>query len=255
MIKFILTFLLLLSASINAGTKPIEIKVGGYVFEPFVMNKGNKWYGATIDIIKLLNESQKKYSFTFIPTSSHRRFKDLDKGEFDLMLFEDKLWGWGKNDVVQSKIFHHGGEVYITSNESQKRDQSYFNSLRGKKIVGVNGFHYGFANFNPHVSNIPSQYDLTYASNGISCINMVIKGRADIAVVSKSLISTFLKDNKDYESKILISKKLDQEYKHKALLKKGSIITIDEINNLLTKLSNSGELQKTLIKSGLIRSN
>ena len=57
-----------------------------------------------------------------------------------------------------------------------------------------------------------------------------------------------------YKSKLLISKKLDQEYQHAVLVRPNIRPSVDEINSMLENLYRSGILEKLWKKYGIERS-
>ncbi|MFT6429317.1 MAG: ABC-type amino acid transport substrate-binding protein [Halopseudomonas sp.] len=68
--------------------------VGGYVFPPFSeQNSKGEWSGLIIDLIALLNVSQKDYQFEFMPTAAPRRYHDFANGRFDLMFSKVRTGG------------------------------------------------------------------------------------------------------------------------------------------------------------------
>lgn len=243
--------LILFGLSISVSfASPVEIRVGGYVFEPFLQSgKDNKWNGATIDLIRALNHSQNKYKFRFVPTSSQRRYTDMMNGQYDVMFFESKKWGWSKFPVKNSNVFLHGGEVFVTMNS---KDQSYFENLNDKRIVAVKGFHYGFANYDADTSNLKKKFNIAFVSDGVAALGMLVKKRGDVAIVSKSLAKQFLSMNPSLKGKLLVSDKMDQSYHHSILVKERSPIALKEVNSLLSRVIKDGKLKQALNKSGIL---
>ena len=46
------------------------------------------------ELLAALNRLQGDYWFSLVPTSATRRYRDLESGRFDLILFESPGWGW-----------------------------------------------------------------------------------------------------------------------------------------------------------------
>lgn len=256
LIAFISSILFLSTFASFAKSKapPVEVKVGGYIFEPFVMEMSDgSWNGVTLDLIETLNRLQDDYYFKFVHTSSLRRFEDLSGGHFDIMFFENKKWGWDDYPVNNSKVFLSGGEVYVAlrSNKSL-RQQNYFDSFHGKKIVGVTGFHYGFTHFRPLDDTRKADFEMIYVQSGEACLGMVLKNRADIAVVSRALVNRFVFQNPQYKDHFLISSRMDQVYQHSALVKVGSPIDINRINAIIERAKQTGQLEKVWLKNHLL---
>ncbi len=141
--------------TLSAAAKPIEVRVGGYVFEPYIVEEDNgKWTGLTIDLIEALNKQQKDYFFKLVHTSAIRRYDDFKSGFFDLIFFEDLKWGWKDIPTQYSDVFLTGGEFFVAlktkTNDTglrEKRNQEFFKKLNGKRIAGVRGVHYSFNQF------------------------------------------------------------------------------------------------------------
>lgn len=247
--KFITSLFLILFA-IQASAK-IEVKVRGYAFSPFVNFKEDGTpYGATIDLIEELNRIQNKYFFKFYKTSSKRRYNHFKSNELDLIFFEDKNWGWDKYKVDSTKVFAKGGEVFIAKRE-QGRNQKYFEDLNNKRLIGVLGFHYAFANFEANENILRRKYSMLLTSSPEYIIDLILKDRGEVGVITESLLRKKIKENKGLESILIISNKYDQTYNHTALVREGAPISRDELNGLLISLEKSGKMKKVLSQFGI----
>jgi hypothetical protein len=219
--------------------KAEEIKVGGYHFPPFVKVSKNNVSGITKKMLHEMNIIQKKYRFVFFLTSPKRRYYDFEQGKFDLIIFEDLNWGWKKRDIAASKVFLKGAEVYITK-ASPSKDQTYFNHLKNKNIAIIKGYHYGFANYNSDENYLRKNFNVQFSSYHEGNILKVVFGRADISVVNLCFLRHFFFTHPEKKDQLLISDKVDQRYNHTILLRKKALITIKEINAILTKMENEG---------------
>ena len=90
------------------------VQVGGYDFPPFVEKINGKYVGITLDMIDALNQFQHNYQFTFVSTAPKRRYKDFDEKKFDIIMFEDKSWGWQDKSIDASSVFLKGGGKFIS---------------------------------------------------------------------------------------------------------------------------------------------
>lgn len=245
--KLIPLFLFTLLWSGNLlGAAPVV--VGGYIFPPFVeqTNEG-EISGITIDLIEALNQIQDEYDFQFFFTSSRRRYKDFQKGSYDMLFFESIHWGWQSQKVESSRVFLTGEEVFIALKNNAK-DQRYFDSLKNKSMVGMLGYHYAFAQFNAEPSFLAENYNMHLTNDFDTNIRLVLKGRRDIAIVTKSYLDNYLRVHNSDKSKLLISDRIDQEYQHAILLRKNSILDVLQMNMLLDKLEQTGQLKTILDK-------
>lgn len=229
--------LLLCVFSIDANAS--EVLVGGYSFSPFAEYVDGKFEGITLEIINEMNALQDTFVFKFVPTSSKRRYRDFDHGDFDLIMFESLQWGWADKPIEKSDVIYQGGEVYITSTVPG-RDQDYFNDLKGKRILGYVGYHYGFADYNADEVFLEKQFNVKLTTTHEGNIRSVASGRADIAVVAISFLKKYLHHHPEIAEKILISKKLDQQYNLTMLMRSNTHPTISEINALIQKMKENG---------------
>ncbi len=223
-IRYIASLLLFLLTIIpgQATVRKVQVQVGGYEFPPFVIVKDGKTTGLTFDFIRELNRFQNKYIFKFILTTPNRRYSDFNKKYFDLLFFESKHWGWDSYETESSNIFLKGGEVYIARHQPG-RDQSYFKVLHNKKLLGILGYHYRFANFESDPTKLKKRFDIGLTSTHSGNILSIIFGRADIAIVTESYLKMFLFRHPHYRHKLIISEHYDQEYHHSILIRKGFI--------------------------------
>ncbi|MBF0224648.1 MAG: transporter substrate-binding domain-containing protein [Desulfobacterales bacterium] len=227
------------------------VNVGGYVFPPFIEYADNIYTGITLDLIEEMNNFQSKYKFTFVPTSSKRRYKNFENKLYDIILFEGIEWGWKEENVESTKIFFKGGEVYVTKNFPSKT-QSYFDDLKGKKLAIYLGYHYKFANFNADEEYLKKNFNAETSLSHIANISKVLNGKADIAVVTKSYLKKYLNENPQIKKQLLISTKLDQEYNLGILTRKSSKSSAKELNLILDGLEKSGRLSLLWEKYGLM---
>jgi len=232
------------------GSTPIEIKVGGYLFAPFIQTKQKQPTGLTPDLIELLNTQQTEFNFVLVSTSPKRRYIDFERNVFDAIFFENKNWGWQDKPILPSKVFLSGGEVYITLN-SQFKDQSFFSDLKEKSLLGILGYHYGFAQFNSDEAWLKHHFKIELVNYPSTLINQILAKKAQIGVITESYLYNRFKLNPSLKPKILISNKRDQEYKHTILVRENSPLTIEKINSLLEKIKQNGELKLLLKNYGL----
>ncbi|UZE96092.1 substrate-binding periplasmic protein [Alkalimarinus alittae] len=233
------------------------ITVGGYEFPPFVSSGDIQQpnHGITIDLIEHLNQVQSEYTFKYFPTSSKRRYMDFSVGRYDLIMFENSGWGWAEQPVEASNVFMHGAEVYIAYNRPE-RDQQFFDDIASKRIVGMLGYHYGFANFNSDEDYLSEHFNVLLSTDHLRNIRLILTDRpelAEIAVVTQSFLNDYLAQNPKDREKLLISNKLDQEYLHRMLVRKGAAISVGGLNHLIDSLQTEGIIAKLEKKYGIKR--
>ena len=134
-------------------------------------------------------------------------------------------------------------EIFVAQRKPG-RDQSYFTDLAGKRLAVFSGYHYAFAGFNPDPKNMAEHFNATLTYSHDSNLLMVARGRADIALVTRSYLSDFMVRNADMAGQFLVSERIDQVYHHYALVRPKAPITGAAFAELLKHLRESGEMLK-----------
>ena len=83
-------------------------------------------------------------------------------------------------------------------------------------------------------------------------IESAASGQVDMAVTPVCYLSYYLKNNPAYISRLLVSEKYDQIYRHTALVRKGTRPDVNEINRLLDALKENGALDSLWGKYGIL---
>jgi ABC-type amino acid transport substrate-binding protein len=238
--KILSLFLLLVNVSLCSAAEPIPVAVGMYPFAPFVEQKGpNGEVGMTIDLIDALNHSQNNYHFETVLIPPKRRYQSYIDGHYDVIFYESKTWGWQDIAVEVSDVYQTGGEVYIAL-KKEGRGQDYFDDFNNKRMMGILGFHYGFADFDANEILLSKKFNMHLSQDNERNINLLLKGRGDIAVVTKAYLQRYFLAYPKSKELILISEIMDQEYRHTALVRPKIRPNIDEINTMLKQLKSSG---------------
>lgn len=244
------TALILMLTTLTTWAKPIPVRLGGYEFPPYVINRGGTYEGLTLDLIALLNQKQTKYVFSFVPTTTYRRYHDMKSSRYQIMAFESKTWGWPAESVETSKIFRHGAEVFIAHKDNAK-SQKYFENLHNKTIKGMQGYHYGFLGHSTSDKALKG-FNVEFTNTIDGNIRSVVTKRADIAMVTKEYLEMYLKNHPEERSKLVVSTKYDQLYDLGILVSKGQhVITVAEINRLIDQIVNDGSWSALLKDKGI----
>ena len=235
-------FLLLCAFSVTNHAQK-EVIVGGYEFPPFISLNNGRPSGMTLDLINILNNSQQKYIFKFKLTTSKERYRDFNQRKYDFIFFENIIWGWHDEPIRPSRVILNGGEVFIAKAASG-RDQKYFDSLKDKALLGIQGYHYKFANFVTSKEYLQKYFNMELGTSHDENIKSVIsREQPTIAIVTKSYINLFLNQNPKLRKSLIVSKKLDQTYRHTILGRVSASPTIGEVNDLIEKLKANGKLE------------
>lgn len=244
-------FVLIFISSYALSQEPIEIIVGMYPFAPFVeLSDSGAATGMTVDLVIALNKSQTKYSFQTILVPPKRRYQSYIRGDFDVIFYENKAWSWQNHPMDISQIYQKGGEVYVALKQFG-RGQEYFDNFENKRMMGIIGFHYGFADFKTDEKYLRTKFNISLSLSNDENLTKLLKQRGDVAVITKAYLQRYFKKHPKVEDRLLISEQLDQEYNHTALLRPDSKISIAEINEMLDGLASSGEMQRLFERYGI----
>ncbi|MDM8347895.1 transporter substrate-binding domain-containing protein [Pseudomonas sp. sp1636] len=222
------------------------VRVGAYHFPPYVTKPESAApAGVLPELLAALNNLQSDYQFSLVPTSVTRRYRDLESGRFDLILFESPEWGW--QDTPHSALDLHisDAEVYVALAEPG-RDQGYFDRLKGKRLALYNGYHYGFAGFNANQQFLRENFSAVLTYSHDSNLLMLIRRRADIAVITRSYLQDYQRRYPERSAALLVSQRVDQFYRHHALFREQSLLTPEAFAALLQALNRHGQLDALL---------
>lgn len=240
--------LLLILAVLVGGAASARdvVNVGGYEFGPFVdVDASGKASGLALDLIDTLNRHQDRYEFRFVLTSPSRRYKDFEDRKFDVIFFESPDWGWRERNlpVESSQVFLDGGELYI-ARAKPGRGQDYFTDFTGKRMVGILGYHYGFAGFVADPAELSRRFGMTLVNDNAASIEMILKDRGDVAVVTDAYLKRYLKSRPGVAETLLVSDRLDQPYAHRALVRRGASIAVADIDRMLAAMDKDRTLAR-----------
>ncbi len=221
-----------------------EVRVAAVYFPPYVFKpEQSQATGLLDELLAALNQAQTDYRFVMVPTSVKRRFRDFEQQRIDLAIFENPGWGWQDVPHVALDMGLEDSEVFVARAEPG-RDQRYFDSLEGKRLALYHGYHYAFAKFNSEPNYLSKTFNATLTHSHESNLLMVLHQRAEIALVTRSYISDFLERNRQYAGQLLISKRVDQRYRHHVLLRPQAPITPEQFMALYDVLRDNGRLEK-----------
>lgn len=241
---------LIISSVLSVSALAAEIvKVGVYDFPPyaFITDKTN---GVTVQMIAAMNQFQQEYEFVTIPTTARRRYSDFDKNKFDMMIFENKNWGWRDYPVTASQAFSTGAEVYVTLAKPD-RGQDYFSDFKNKAMIGVLGYHYQFTGFNADQHYLENNFNIIQTSSQKQSLELILNNRGEIAILSKEYLKHHFNHSPSDKTKLLISEKFDQIYQHSILVRNKHKLSVKYINDLLRKMKQKGILTPLWKQYGL----
>lgn len=219
------------------------VHVAGVYFPPYVFkaDEHSRKAGLLADLLDALNQQQAEFRFVMVPTSIKRRFGDFQQGRIDMAIFENPAWDW--QDIAHNAVDMglEDSEVFVSRAEPG-RDQRFFEQLEGKRLALYHGYHYAFADFNAEPEYLIKRFDATLTHSHDSNLLMVLRGRADIALVTRSYIGDFLERHREYTGQLLISERVDQRYRHHVLLRPAAPISAEQFSALFEGLRRNGHL-------------
>ena len=231
----LITLLLLFIFAGQVQAKTL-IKVGGYEFPPYIEIVDGRASGLTVELIAELNKIQSDYHFELVLTTPIRRFKDYQKGLFDSVFFENPNWGWqqGNNVISNSPVMATDSEVFIALKQFAK-SQAWFDNLDDKTLIGILGYHYQLANFENNPSILENEYKMTLLSSHKKSIELVLKKRSDMAIVTRSYLNQYLNKYPESKKKLLISERVAQTYKHQLLIRPTHQLNVNTLYKIVKK--------------------
>lgn len=227
------------------------INIGTYSFQPFAyIDSEHQLDGVIVDLIDALNELQSEYQFNAFVTSPSARYMNFKQHQFDAIAFQSMNWSWQDYPISASQTLVHDRDIYI-ARQSPDRTQEYFDELKGKSIIIIRGYHYGFSNFNNDPQYLKQNFYVSLTHSNESSIKMLLAGRGDIAVVTESYLNRYLQENPDHRQELLISETSDQEFDLSILVRDGITLTPNKMNTWLEQLKQEGMLARIWNKWGL----
>lgn len=227
----------------QAGAAQV-VRIGAAHFPPYTIRpERGEDTGLLPQMVSALNAMQSDYRFEMVPTSIPRRFRDFQQARFDMAIFENPAWGWKDIPHEDVDMGLEDAEIFVT-HRLPGRTQNYFDDLHGKRLALFSGYHYAFAHFNADPKLLAENYNATLTYSHDSNLLMVLRDRADIALVTRSYLSTFMASNPEDAEQFLVSDRVDQVYRHFALLRPNAPISAEQFGELLLQLRENGQMFK-----------
>lgn len=221
-----------------------DVHIGAAHFPPYVVKPEQEdASGLLPQLIEALNGAQQDYRFVMVPTAISRRFRDFQQGRIDLALFENPGWGWDGIDGARIDMGLEDAEIYV-ARARDDRDEAYFEELKSKRLALYSGYHYGFANFNSDPAYLAQEFNAISTYSHDSNLMMVMRDRVDVALVTRSYFGAYLEAHPEQREHFLPSRRVDQKYRHFALLRPRAPIDEKAFAALLDQLRDNGELER-----------
>ncbi|MBD8493922.1 type 2 periplasmic-binding domain-containing protein [Pseudomonas syringae] len=251
---FVAVLALVLATLLPAGTRAEAaqvVRIGAVHFPPYVVRPENgQGHDLLSELANALNRRQQAYTFVVVPTSVTRRYRDLAQGRFDVAVFENPQWDWQSIPHVSVDMGIEDAEVFV-ARRVPGRQQDYFATLGDKHLALFSGYHYGFARYNADPAYLTKAFNATLTYSHESNLLMVVRGRVDIAPVTRSFLKDVQLRNVLSADQLLVSERVDQVYRHCALLRPESPITPEAFAGLLREVRESGEMARIFEPYGI----
>ncbi|MGF6285984.1 ABC-type amino acid transport substrate-binding protein [Pseudomonas sp. BT76 TE3572] len=225
-----------------------QVRVGAAHFPPYTVRpESGADTGLLPQLVEALNALQTDYQFVLVPTSIPRRFGDFKQSRVDMAIFENPDWGWKDIPHTTVDMGLEDAEIFVAQRQPDGqpvRQQNYFADLAGKRLALFSGYHYEFANFNADPKFLAQNYNATLTYSHDSNLLMVLRGRADVALVTRSYLSDYLLRNEKVADQLLVSQRIDQVYHHYAILRPAAPISGEAFGKLLQGLRDNGQMLK-----------
>lgn len=227
----------------QAGAAQV-VRIGAAHFPPYTIRpERGEDTGLLPQMVSALNAMQSDYRFEMVPTSIPRRFRDFQQARFDMAIFENPGWGWKGIAHEDVDMGLEDAEIFV-AHKIPGRTQAFFDDLHGKRLALFSGYHYAFADFNADPKFLAEHYNASLTYSHDSNLLMVMRDRADVALVTRSYLSTFMANNPQDADEFLVSDRVDQVYRHFALLRPNAPITSEQFSLLLNQLRENGQMFK-----------
>lgn len=244
-----LTALIVLVASFCAKEVAAEtpIRVGVYNFPPEAeVAASGQTGGLVTDLIAALNTRQTAFHFVPVVTSSLRRYIDFSDHRYDVIFFEDMSWGWSGAEVEATRPLLADTEVYVALRKPG-RDQSFFDDLSKRRLVAMLGYHYQFANGDISEPSLRKHFNIELSHSHRRNLELILADRpsvAEVTVVSRAFLATYLTQHPDSRDKLLVSDHPDQSYQLRALLQPAGVIDARTLETLLQPMIEDGSYRR-----------
>jgi polar amino acid transport system substrate-binding protein len=246
---FLLLLIFLTSSPLFASTK-IIIPVGAYPFAPYYELQNGEPKGITVDTLKILNKLQNDYEFRITEINPHRRYKLFEDLQIEMIFFEDPAWQWNKVEHIAIPLGINDEEVYFAL-ASKCSQPGYFENLKTKRMVGLQGYHYRFAGMDSNEDSLKKQYQMQFVNSYEASVLFVLSDRADVGLATRSYLRTYFQQHPEHETRLRIASKPDHSFSLKVVMSKKSKISKARLQSLIDQLLKHPDFQNNLAKHGL----
>lgn len=222
-----------------------EVRVGGYLFPPYVELVDGNPNGLTLDVIAAVNAAQDRYRLSFVPIAAATRQADLAAGKYHMILFESPAWGWDAARIAISPPLLQGAEIFVALAQPG-RGQGYFRSLKAKRIAAMRGYHYRFAEMVTDPAILKRRFGVELVEDPGDALQAILDEQADIALMSDSYLRRLLHEVPEFADTLLVGDTPDQRYDLSALTAANRRSLMEAIAPLLRDVLDAPDFQPIL---------
>ena len=153
-------------------------------------------------------------------------------------------------EIDASIVYQQGRELYVALADSD-RDQSFFDDLSQHRLIGILGYHYGFANYNSDEQYLRNTYNMLLSWDHRRNFDLLFERRGDVLIVNQSYLDRYMSRHPERAQRLLISEQSDQIYRHTVLVRPGADPSVETINALLKQIISDGSLAQLLQQHGI----
>lgn len=247
--KQCLIILLSLLSVTYAHSKPVDVRIAAYEFPPY--------YSATTDqhlvgdISSALNALQSDYNFSVVRIAPNGRYDALsDDGCCDVILFEDKSWGWQDDlgyPAQLTRTLYTDHERFVTK-KAPNRGQSFF-QVKGLRFGGIVGFHYAFAQNEKDHRVLEEKYGVYLTHSYEVNLQMLMNGRLDLIMLPDAYVQSALPQAQ--RAQLLFDEQAYGTHHLAAVVNANKAFTAEQFQGLLQQLVQRGDLARIFSKYGL----
>ncbi|WP_170829173.1 MULTISPECIES: substrate-binding periplasmic protein [Pseudoalteromonas] len=202
--------------------------------------------GLYFDFALLLNQHQADYSFKVEYMPRKRLNRDIEQNTLDgLIIGVNPVWFRDQQQTkfAWSEPFMTDRDEFV-SNISAPFEFVGQASLYGKTVGGVRGYHYFQV---APVVKIDKATQLEMGTE-LQLLEMLVKKRIEIAVISNATLNYLLAKNKHWENAVHLSNQPHESYSRALLAPKDMRNAVDVINTVLQKSEFKEQLQRLLMR-------
>ena len=252
------TLTLVVSALLLGGITTVQAKtvitVGAYHFPPVAeVGEDRQPQGLLSDLVQGLEAAHDDIDIQIFHTSPKRRHLDFDAGLYDVIFFESPNWGWTNRDITVSRPILTDEDFYIALRKPG-RDLDFFEDIRNRQLIGISGYHYGFADLDNNTKTLQKNFRIEFSDSHSRNLKLIKADRpsvAEVAIISRAYLQRHLSEQPEDWRQLLISDRLDQRYELRIIARQNGPVSASDMMQRLEPLVADGSYRMMVEKWGL----